>query len=431
MEIDHKNFITLKKNTSTATFPNPQQTQDSPEVPVDSTSVQENSSVSTDQSSTHKIEKNKKSVIMLASVKGGSSKTYDSLLLAFTLTNMLNDQAEEVPQSEQDQQRTIGHQLIPGHKPKVCVIDLDLSATNMNHLLSLAESLLGENLVHLQPINGYQHSIHEYLVSSAGSQMKLEDCITRLTYQETDKYQKARNAQIDFILGSGDAQWWRIFSQSRISNYENAVSEVEARRLLHRLLDGVIRRDYDAIIIDLQPGMEGLCHAAMEYFASISGNEYHSKGFNESSIRELFLQYTTHLCMASTTDWTQFYSNLKWLRSQRVLCKRITKKHIIIKDNRSDVTHYFETVPGAWQQFRDRVEHRIDGENLEDYVNSMVLIRNNQCYVDFYCTKEFLQSHVELEDLTPRPSSIQHLFGSQDTPGGYELVEWAQENIFS
>ena len=104
--------------------------------------------------------KRKRPVLLLSSVKGGSGKTYSALSMALGITRILN---QEVKSEEKN-------------TSKVCVIDLDLSATNMCALLETASEDLTSGYIQFEQ----KKSIHEYILHAVNRSIDLSQYISKL-----------------------------------------------------------------------------------------------------------------------------------------------------------------------------------------------------------------------------------------------------------
>lgn len=330
-------------------------------------------------------EKPKCPVLLMGSVKGGSSKTYNTLSLATALTNYyysegLNGDNEGAP---------------------VCVIDLDLSATNMAMILNQ----LNEYLSRVQTESNRMYfeqtkiDIHRYIIRSAAHNISLQNVTAKIEYEPKIDYDSSENRKIDVIYGTQDSRIRRLFSDNRAEAYENIVHEQEARILLMGLLDKVIARDYQAIIIDMQPGMEGLCHAVMEYFAKPGSPEPIGNGPKNSKLKKLYERYEAHLCMCCTNDMTQLNSNLEWVQRHWDLCRRLNYRHLLIKDNAQLFEKWIEEVKedepqgekalrayDKWMIIKDMIERKLEAydasnKELKNVFDSVMIATHNEAYM--------------------------------------------------
>ena len=110
----------------------------------------------------------KRPVLLLSSVKGGSGKTYSALSMALGITRILNQKIK----SEEN------------NTSKVCVIDLDLSATNMCALLETANDDLASEYIQFEQ----KKSIHEYILHAVNRSIDLSQYISKLTYGKQISY---------------------------------------------------------------------------------------------------------------------------------------------------------------------------------------------------------------------------------------------------
>ena len=376
----------------------------------------------------------KKPVVMMCSVKGGSGKTYNTLSLAFTLTRILNENYAMKERAD----GTGNPEVVPARKnnppikkkygARVCVIDLDITATNMLQLVHDAVKSTG-NGTHAQLLYQNIMSVHEYIVRSARHNIPLEDVIQKLEYPD-DK--TSGLFQIDFLFGSSEARWRGIFASNQESSYKNVISSAEARKTLHMMLDEVIKRQYDAILIDMQPGMDGLCQAAIDYFTSASDGLNVKSGLYESSLATLFKAYVPHLCFACTTDRTQLNSNMEWLNHNPDIAAIIENKHVIIKDNHSI---FAESIEEGRLNLHDLIEgstlHTTTSISvtrgvLVPLIKSWAFLHNNLNYVTVLCANPFTQA-------IDQNMSIEEIFCYKRHEQGHEtrneLERWAKEYL--
>lgn len=323
----------------------------------------------------------KRPVLLLSSVKGGSGKTYSALSMALGITRILNQKIK----SEEN------------NTSKVCVIDLDLSATNMCALLETANDDLASGYIQFEQ----KKSIHEYILHAVNRSIDLSQYISKLTYTPLSEEPEQKYA-VDLIVGSQNPQFSQLFSPTRISNYENGVLESEARILLFRMFDAVVRRGYQAIIIDMQPGMEGLCHAAIEYWTSCRGNIYNKKGFFDKDIIKQFEQYELHLCLNSTGDRTQIISNMLWMMDQIEILHAINNIHMIIKDNFNayEFASPNEIEASLVSLINVLTKSKYSYGESKELISSVLVMRNNEKYREFFGLNDpSSRSMVYLEDL--------------------------------
>lgn len=290
-------------------------------------------------------------IILLGSVKGGSSKTYNTLALAVEIAKRVDS----------------------GDMADVCVIDLDLSATNMKTIL---EQLV--EYTDMLPLDDNKINIHQYIIQSATRKIPLNGLITPVEYPSNGRVSNGKHRVIDFILGVSDSQIRNLFSETRTERYENRVREHEARIILQNLLDQVLAKNYKAILIDMQPGMEGLCHAAIQYLTK--------------SKNVLAKKYDIHLCLCSTNDATQLASNLEWAQAHRDLCIGISSKHLLIKDNLNMMTGKL-LIEGTAESYWDEIirtvaslfkQHDKNGR-LEGNFDSITVLAHNSEYLNIVC----------------------------------------------
>lgn len=346
--------------------------------------------VQSENDSDKRAEKPKCPVLLMGSVKGGSSKTYNTLSLATALTNYYYSE---------------GLNGDNGGAP-VCVIDLDLSATNMAMILNQLDEYLikvseGSDRMSFDQT---KIDIHRYIIRSAAENILLQNVMATIEYEPRAYRDKSGvSRRIDVIYGTQDSRIRRLFSDNRVEAYENIVHEQEARILLMGLLDMVIDKNYQAIIIDMQPGMEGLCHAAMEYFAKSGSPEPIGNGPKNSKLKKLYERYEAHLCMCCTNDMTQLNSNLEWVQRNWDLCRRLSHRHLLIKDNAQFFEEWFSVPKGSsnqwerasnaynkWLSIKNMIESKLEtydasNKELKNIFDSMMIATHNEAYMYVLC----------------------------------------------
>ena len=374
-----------------------------------------------------------KVVFLMASVKGGSGKTYDSLALAFSLNELL------WVNSNMQEKETLSS------KAKVCVIDLDLSATNMLDLLSYIKNYSYGKVI---KVPDSQKTIHRYLIQSVYKRKSFDYVIEPFIYYNTSI--NLDQKRIDFVIGSNESRIRRIFSSGRNGMYENHILPEDAKVLLNGFLNHIILQGYQYIIIDLQPGMEGLSQSAIEYFAHAENN--HNRENSNKQVSKLLEKYDTHLCLCCTQDLTQVKSNIEWAYCERDLSDKMTKKHIIIKDNAEVLKDMIGNEDGQ-NHIKKTIEKYISQyappSDRKSIFDDVVILMNNCKYVNLICKKPYEEVNMNSspdEDqptfnpegvITTNPSSTPNtdiftptdFFQLSGSNNNIEMNDWIKEYI--
>lgn len=407
----------------------------------------------------NRIKEGERPVFIMSSVKGGSGKTYSSISIALTMARLCEtrerikrDEAEASNNTDQDSEseedsadeNPVVHD--ERQKARVCLIDLDLTGTNMNSLLSTAGKWLAKcngGDEDKMSIGMSHYDLHSYMNVWPANTLGLEEVVSSVTYAAIEP--DTEKTTIDVIFGAEDSNLRRLFQRTADNHYQERIRLNDVQVLLYRLLDQVMEMQYDTVVIDMQPGMDGIAESVFNYFENRQGND--KKQIHGAELNSVMENVKPVLVLCSTTEMTQLKANVEWWAKNQQMHSGIDKAHLILKDSLVNRTAhepkpkkgiktinaenvYTKTVKTLINDaLKDLLPIKLRSSNREretnDYFGSLCVLDNNKVYV-----QAFLEDELEKRIPAQYPYRLPDLFTDNPLDSkGDSLEGWLQDCI--